>query len=155
MSGENRISQIINSPQPSPQPGPPASPPGGGPSSAPPAGTPAPTPGPPASPPPPGGGGTGQVENVPQAIDDLARRLSADVGPKLTKAAQDIGALHLAESAYTALTYSLAVAYTEASAFVIKDLHSKAERLDDIDHRLKATAANWREAGDKSTVHGV
>ena len=95
------------------------------------------------------------VQNSPDAIDNLARTLEANIGPKLRKVAAEIGALHLAESAYTAVTYPLAIAYTEASAFMVQDLGSKVDRLGDICSRLTTTAAVWREAEDASTVDGV
>jgi hypothetical protein len=147
MTDNNRISQLINTPDP--EGGSAAPPP-----SPPPGTTTAPTPTPTPSPPAPGGG-SGEVRNDPNSIENLGRALVANVGPKLQQAATDIGALHLAESAYTAVTYSLAIAYTEASAFMIQDLGSKVERLGEIGAGLHTTAATWREAEDSSTVRGV
>jgi hypothetical protein len=103
----------------------------------------------------PSGGGGGQVQNDTDSIKSLAQQLQASISPKLNQAAADAGALHLAESAFTAVTYALAIAYTEASAFMIKDLRSKVDRLAEIEYSLKTTAAVWGEAGDKSTIQSV
>jgi hypothetical protein len=142
--GENRIHQLLNTTTPARAPGspPPSPPPGSPPPSSPPSS-------PPSTPP----GGSGEVKNDADQIDKLAQRLQASVGPKLTKARQTIGALHLAESAYTAVTYALAIAYTEASAFMIKDLDTKDDQLGEMGHGLKLNAQAWRTADKNSTIH--
>lgn len=98
-----------------------------------------------------GDGVTHDTEN----IRALGKQFEATVTPELNKAVSDAGALHLAESAYTALTYALAIAYTEASAYMIKDMQSKVEKAHVIGNNLYKTARIWDDTEQKSTIQEV
>lgn len=88
-------------------------------------------------------------------IRALGRQFEATVTPELNQAISQAGALHLAESAYTALTYALAIAYTEASAYMIKDMQSKAKKAHEIGENLYEHARIWDDAEQKSTIREV
>jgi hypothetical protein len=77
------------------------------------------------------------------------------MGPTFTKTAAQIGSLNLAEVSFTAVTVQLAIAYTEASAFFIQDMKSKTDRLAEIEYGLHTVAANWKQAGEASTLKTV
>ena len=102
-----------------------------------------------------GGGPGGEVSNDYENIKALGKRFEDTVTPKLNQAISDAGALHLAESAFTAVTYALAIAYTEASAYMIKDMQSKVKRADDIAKGLYQHARIWQESGQKSKIQEV
>ncbi|MEV5704625.1 hypothetical protein [Actinoallomurus sp. NPDC052274] len=85
-------------------------------------------------------------------IRALGRQFETTVTPELNKAIAQAGALHLAESAFTAVTYALAIAYTEASAYLIKDMQSKVEKAHVIGENLYKTARIWDDSEQKSTV---
>src|SRR5690348_17187286 len=100
------------------------------------------------------GGGDG-VSHDTANIRALGKQFESTVTPELNKAVSDAGALHLAESAFTAVTYALAIAYTEASAYMIKDMQSKVEKAHVIGDNLYKTARIWDDADQKSTVKEV
>ncbi|WP_346042527.1 hypothetical protein [Actinomadura chokoriensis] len=81
--------------------------------------------------------------------------MAAELGPKFTAIAKEIGSLDLAQTSFTAVTVALAIAYTESSAFFIQDMKSKNDRLGEIEYGLTTVAATWRQAGEKSTIKTV
>ena len=99
--------------------------------------------------------GDGEVTHDTDNIRALGKQFESTVKPELNKAIADAGSMHLAESAFTAVTYALAIAYTEASAYMIKDMQSKAEKAHEIGNNLYKTARIWDEANHKSTVKEV
>lgn len=100
------------------------------------------------------GGGDG-VSHDTANIRALGKQFETTVTPELNKAVSDAGALHLAESAFTAVTYALAIAYTEASAYMIKDMQSKVEKAHVIGENLFKTARIWDDVEQKSAVKEV
>jgi hypothetical protein len=97
-------------------------------------------------------GGDGNVSHDTGNIRALGKQFETTVTPELNKAISQAGAMHLAESAFTAVTYALAIAYTEASAYVIKDMQSKVEKAHEIGNNLYKTARIWDDSEHKSTV---
>lgn len=99
--------------------------------------------------------GGDEVTHDTENIRALGKQFESTVTPELNKAISDAGAMHLAESAFTAVTYALAIAYTEASAYMIKDMQSKVEKAHVIGNNLYKTARIWDDADQKSTVKEV
>jgi hypothetical protein len=97
-------------------------------------------------------GGGGEVSHDTENIRALGKQFETTVTPELKNAISQAGAMHLAESAFTAVTYALAIAYTEASAYMIKDMQSKVEKAHEIGANLYKTSRIWDDSEQKSTV---
>jgi len=89
----------------------------------------------------------------PEELRELSKKLDAAASPHLDKAWGLLqGARRITHSNFTAVVYTLALAYAEGVEWVEEDLKSKRTHLTKICAQLDQTARLWAETEQANTI---